>query len=266
MCAFCEGGEDVTEAAARILAGEVRRLEQAKADTPPPQDDAGGGDPMLTGELVRAGTMIVGGEEITGYAVSSSIEELRKVRHLPMYRRVAIVPEELIDGWTVPAVNFDRVYDALRALRSACRSRLTPASYGQIDDALAEADTALTATSMNAAQRKSGSRAKVVCLIGSTRFYREFRQAECDAEIAGEITVGPAFTPDVADDKHGGTVGLTPEQKAAVDLAFVHKIAMADEVLVINVGGYVGESTRRDIETARSLNKPIRWLEPNHAF
>jgi len=41
-----------------------------------------------------------------------------------------------------------------------------------------------------------------------------------------------------------------------------HKIEMADEVLVINVGGYVGESTRSEIEIAMGLGKPIRYLEP----
>lgn len=111
-----------------------------------------------------------------------------------------------------------------------------------------------------------GSRPPVVCLIGSTKFFRAFQQAAYEAELAGKITVGPAFTPAVGPDEHGGTVGITPEQKIAVDEAFVHKIAMADEVLVINVGGYVGSSTRRDIANARALGKPVRWLEPQHAF
>ncbi len=91
-------------------------------------------------------------------------------------------------------------------------------------------------------------------------------RAAYESELAGEITVGPAFTPDVGPNEHGGSVGITPEQKRAVDAAFIHKIAMADEVLVINVGGYVGKSTRADIESARSLGKTLRWLEPLHAF
>ncbi len=45
------------------------------------------------------------------------------------------------------------------------------------------------------------------------------------------------------------------------------KIDLADEVLVLNVGGYIGESTRSEIDYARSLNMPIRYLEgePNVA-
>ncbi len=78
--------------------------------------------------------------------------------------------------------------------------------------------------------------------------------------------MGPAFTPDVGPDEHGGTVGITPEQKRAIDAAFAHKIAMADEIFVINEGGYVGTSTRHDIAYARSIGKTVRWLEPQHAF
>ncbi|MDD2765621.1 MAG: hypothetical protein PHE83_16790 [Opitutaceae bacterium] len=107
---------------------------------------------------------------------------------------------------------------------------------------------------------------RVVCLVGSTRFYRAFMRAAHEAELAGDITVGPAFTPDADPDAHGGTVGITSAQKIAVDAAFIHKIAMADEILVINVGGYIGESTREDIARAKAMHKPIRWLEPQPAL
>lgn len=109
-------------------------------------------------------------------------------------------------------------------------------------------------------------RPKIVCLVGSTRFFRGFQRAAFEAELRGEITVGPAFTPDVGPDEHGGTVGISPAQKQAIDEAFAHKITMADEILVINEGGYIGSSTRNDIAFARSIGKPVRWLEPEHAF
>ena len=35
---------------------------------------------------------------------------------------------------------------------------------------------------------------------------------------------------------------------------------MADEVYVVDPGGYVGESTRREIAYAESLGKPVRYL------
>lgn len=50
--------------------------------------------------------------------------------------------------------------------------------------------------------------------------------------------------------------------KEMLDVLHLFKIDKADEVLILNVDGYVGESTRREIEYARRLGKPLRWLEP----
>jgi hypothetical protein len=49
--------------------------------------------------------------------------------------------------------------------------------------------------------------------------------------------------------------------KADLDELHLRKIDLADEVLILNVGGYIGESTRREIEYARKLGKPVRYLE-----
>ena len=46
-----------------------------------------------------------------------------------------------------------------------------------------------------------------------------------------------------------------------LDRLHLAKIDLADEILVVNVGGYVGESTAREIEHARKHGKTIRWLE-----
>ena len=42
------------------------------------------------------------------------------------------------------------------------------------------------------------------------------------------------------------------------------KIDMADEIFVINKGGYIGESTRSEIEYAKSIGKPVRYLEKHY--
>ncbi len=54
----------------------------------------------------------------------------------------------------------------------------------------------------------------------------------------------------------------TPEQKAVLDALHLRKIDLADRVLVVNPGGYVGESTRREITYARSTGKPITFSNP----
>jgi len=102
---------------------------------------------------------------------------------------------------------------------------------------------------------------KIVCLCGSLRFYREFQRQYLIGELSGQIVVGPAFSPDVTDHEHGGNVKITPAQKIAVDELHKRKIDLADEVLVLNVGGYIGESTRAEIEYAKRQFKRIRFLE-----
>lgn len=51
------------------------------------------------------------------------------------------------------------------------------------------------------------------------------------------------------------------EVKASLDRLHLHKIDLADEVLILNVAGYVGESTAREIKYAVDRGCLIRWLE-----
>lgn len=62
---------------------------------------------------------------------------------------------------------------------------------------------------------------------------------------------------------HGETVGITPEEKAMLDELHLRKIDLADGILVLNVGGYVGESTTNEIRYAMKHGKSVRWLEPD---
>jgi len=66
---------------------------------------------------------------------------------------------------------------------------------------------------------------------------------------------------------HAANLNITEDQKAALDVLHKHKIDLADEVLVLNVGGYIGESTRSEIEYAKAAGKPIRYMEePDNAI
>ena len=100
----------------------------------------------------------------------------------------------------------------------------------------------------------------VVCLCGSGRFRQAFADAEYDETLAGKIvlTIG-CNAHDIAreeDLKH---------YKPMLDELHLWKIDLADEILVLNVGGYVGESTSREIAYAKTHNKRIRWLEEDKA-
>jgi hypothetical protein len=100
---------------------------------------------------------------------------------------------------------------------------------------------------------------RVVCLCGSTRFMEAFQRAKFDETLEGNIvlTIG-------CDTKADGAL-FEGEQGAAtkrmLDQLHLRKIDHADEVLVLNVGGYIGSSTRGEIEYAKRTGKKIRYLE-----
>lgn len=106
---------------------------------------------------------------------------------------------------------------------------------------------------------------EVVCLCGSTRFYDAFQEANWRETMAGKIVLSVGFYGHSSDQAHGETVGITPAEKEALDALHLRKIDLADEVLVLNVGGYLGSSTLNEIAYARMIGVPIRWLEPANA-
>jgi len=55
---------------------------------------------------------------------------------------------------------------------------------------------------------------------------------------------------------------VTAEQKTALDALHLRKIDLADRVLVVNPGGYVGDSTSREIAYARAAGKPVSFTDP----
>jgi hypothetical protein len=101
----------------------------------------------------------------------------------------------------------------------------------------------------------------IVCLCGSTRFSEAFHQANLDETLAGRIvlSIGCDFKSDDA-------LGLTEADKERLDELHLRKIDLADEILVLNVGDYVGVSTAREIIYANEHGKRIRWLEERRLF
>jgi cell division protein FtsB len=104
-------------------------------------------------------------------------------------------------------------------------------------------------------------RPTIVCLCGSTRFWRQFQVSGLAETLAGRIvlSIGAASG---TDDEHFGNLPA-PEYdrlKAMLDELHMRKIDLADEVLILNVGDYVGDSTRRELYYARANGKRVRWL------
>jgi cell division protein FtsB len=106
------------------------------------------------------------------------------------------------------------------------------------------------------------TRPVIVCLCGSTRFMEAWQAANLSETLAGKIVLSIGCnTKSDADLQRMGE--LTDEKKAELDELHKRKIDLADEILVLNVGGYVGESTRSEVLHAQRGGKPIRWLEPD---
>lgn len=94
----------------------------------------------------------------------------------------------------------------------------------------------------------------VITLCGSMRFRAEFDRLEAELTLAGHVVLKPTNLAAAADP--------SAEERALLGRVHLQKVAMADEVLVVNVGGYFGESTHREIEHARSHGIVVNFLEP----
>jgi len=103
---------------------------------------------------------------------------------------------------------------------------------------------------------------RIVCLCGSTRFMCAFFEAGWKETLAGKIvlSVGVCKYADF-DGAHGAEV-LGPDVVQGLDTLHFRKIDLADEVFVLNVGGYIGHSTGNELAYALALGKPVRTLEP----
>lgn len=102
---------------------------------------------------------------------------------------------------------------------------------------------------------------EIICLCGSTRFYEQFMEANYKLTMAGKIVLSVGFFMHRPDTQYGEIIGCTPEQKVELDKLHLRKIELSDCVVVLNVEGYIGESTRKEIEYAESIGKPVAYLE-----
>ena len=98
---------------------------------------------------------------------------------------------------------------------------------------------------------------KIVTLCGSTRFKEQFLDAQKQLTLEGYIVISVGLFGHSGDDDV-----WKPGVKEMLDDMHLRKIDMADDIFVINVGGYIGESTRREISYAEQTGKNIKYLEP----
>lgn len=97
---------------------------------------------------------------------------------------------------------------------------------------------------------------KVITLCGSTRFKDAFIETQKRLTLEGNIVISVGLFGHAGDDEV-----WTPGTKEMLDDMHKRKIDMADEIFVINVGGYIGDSTQSEINYAAKAGKSIRFLE-----
>jgi PAS domain-containing protein len=104
---------------------------------------------------------------------------------------------------------------------------------------------------------------KVITLCGSTRFKDEFMEAQKRLTLEGNIVISVGLFGHSGDSEvwDGMDEGTLSETKEMLDDMHKRKIDMADEIFVINVGGYIGSSTKSEIEYAKKTGKPVKYLE-----
>ena len=93
---------------------------------------------------------------------------------------------------------------------------------------------------------------KVITLCGSTKFKNEFLKAQKELTLLGYIVISVGLFG------HSGDNEVWEDGiKEMLDDMHKRKIDMADEIMVIDVDGYIGESTQKEIEYAKSKGKII---------
>jgi len=94
---------------------------------------------------------------------------------------------------------------------------------------------------------------EIVTLCGSTKFKEQFLEIQKKLSLEGKIVISVGLFG------HADNESEAWKNKETLDRVYLKKMDLADSIYVIDVGGYVGESTRREIEYAQSHNKKIKF-------
>lgn len=112
---------------------------------------------------------------------------------------------------------------------------------------------------MTAEGAKPTTDAPVITLCGSTRFKDAFMAVNERLTMAGNVVISVGFFAHTDFPEYDWATDAS-ELKRTLDALHFQKIRMADEIYVVDPGGYIGDSTRREIAYAQSLGKPVRYL------
>ena len=97
---------------------------------------------------------------------------------------------------------------------------------------------------------------KVITLCGSTKFKEKFLEVQKQLTLQGNIVISVGLFGHSGDNEV-----WTEGMKEMLDDMHKRKIDMADEIFVINKNGYIGSSTKSEIEYAIKTNKKVYYME-----
>ena len=95
----------------------------------------------------------------------------------------------------------------------------------------------------------------IITLCGSTKFKSAFIRVAQRISLMGHIVLTPTIF------SHADNIELAEEKIQTLKKVHLDKIAMSDVIIIINVDGYIGETTKEEIEYAEKLNKEIIYLK-----
>lgn len=95
---------------------------------------------------------------------------------------------------------------------------------------------------------------KIITACGSLRFYKEMMEITEKMELKGNCMLVPIYNP-----SRPSKNDFTEDEALMLDKMHKERIKLADAILVVNVDGYIGSSTSKEIEFAKSLNKEIMY-------
>lgn len=96
---------------------------------------------------------------------------------------------------------------------------------------------------------------KIITLCGLIKFKNEFLKIQENLTLKGNIVLIPNLLDNINKEK------IDESMRKMLKEMHIQKIDMSDAIFVINVNGYIGESTKAEIEYAKTKNKEIVYLE-----
>lgn len=98
-------------------------------------------------------------------------------------------------------------------------------------------------------------RARVITVCGSMKFKEEFFKAEKELTLEGKVVLLPVMNDIISDSSESESI------KQMLGEIHKRKIDLADEIFVINKNGYIGSSTKAEIQYAKTHGKKVRFLQ-----